>query len=64
MEVFSLSAFFGMSCSIKDAFQQAFPSGVIYNLPTYCDAFDVLAKGRKFKSESNTLSIPVVLILN
>ncbi len=48
MDAFSLSAFFGMSYSIKDAFQQGSPSGVIYNLSTYCDAFDVLAKVRKF----------------
>ncbi len=46
--MFSLSAFFGMSCSIKDAFQRAFQPGVIYDISKYCDAFGVLAKVRKF----------------
>ncbi len=46
--VFSLSAFFGMSCSIKDAFPQAFPEGVIFNSSTHCDVFDVSTKVRKF----------------
>ncbi len=40
MEAFSLSAFFGLSYSITDAFQRAFLSGVIYNISAYCDAFD------------------------
>ncbi len=47
LEAFSLSAFFGMSCSIKDAFQRAFPSGAICDILKYCDAFDVLSKVRK-----------------
>ncbi len=37
-----------MSCSIKDAFQRVFPSGVIHDISKYCDAFDVLTKVRKF----------------
>ncbi len=47
LEVFSLGAFFGMSCSIKDAFQRALPSAAIYDMSKYCDAFDVLSKVRK-----------------
>ncbi len=44
----SFTAFIGMSCSIKDAFPRDLPSGGIYNISTYCDAFDVLVKVRKF----------------
>ncbi len=41
--VFPQRIFFSMSCSIKDAF-----SGAYYNISTYCDAFDVLAKVKTF----------------
>ncbi len=47
LEAFTLSAFFNMSCSIKHAFQRAFPSGAIYDISKYCNAFDVLSKVRK-----------------
>ncbi len=38
---------FGMSCSNKDAFQRAFPSGVTHDVSTYCEAFGILAKVSK-----------------
>ncbi len=40
--------FFGMSCSIKNAFQRPFLLGITHKILTHCEAFDVFTTVSKF----------------